>query len=441
MLRKELNPVLMTALVIGATVGSGIFVLPGSLAESAGPASIISFLLAAFGSYGLAYVFAELGIRSPVSNGLYEYPKQAFGDMIGAINGWCYWIFMWSGISAVLIGLMGYLALWWPALADNGWLQLILGTILLWIFTFINTRKVEVGATWGLVFTIIKVGGLIVLIIVGLFHIDFSNFAPFMPTGSGSIIPTMALLFWSFVGIETAVTVGEEADDPKTIRKSTFNALFTIIIVYGLTLFVAFGAMPSAELAESQKPLSDLARLFMGDFGAHFIAIIAVCSIVGVMNNTILLTGRTSYAIARDGLFPQVFSKTNKYGVPSGNIILGSVLANILLLTAVFNTLRAAFDFVLLFSTLFCLIPYVFTMVSMVILYNRKPEMFHFEGSQWTKVKIMAVIGFVFSGLGIWGAGADALVWALVFIVIMAPVFYAFVTIERDRLKAKKTAV
>ena len=97
-------------MVIGATVGSGIFVLPGSLAESAGPASIISFLLAAFGSYGLAYVFAELGIRSPVSNGLYEYPKQAFGDMIGAINGWCYWIFMWSGISAVLIGLMGYLA-------------------------------------------------------------------------------------------------------------------------------------------------------------------------------------------------------------------------------------------------------------------------------------------------------------------------------------------
>jgi len=139
----------MTALVIGATVGSGIFVLPGSLAESAGPASIISFLLAAFGSYGLAYVFAELGIRSPVSNGLYEYPKQAFGEMIGAINGWCYWIFMWSGISAVLIGLMGYLALWWPALADNGWLQLILGTILLWIFTFINTQKVEVGATWG----------------------------------------------------------------------------------------------------------------------------------------------------------------------------------------------------------------------------------------------------------------------------------------------------
>jgi len=94
----------------------------------------------------------------------------------------------------------------------------------------------------GLVFTIIKVGGLIVLIIVGLFHIDFSNFAPFMPMGSGSIIPTMALLFWSFVGIETAVTVGEEADDPKTIRKSTFSALFTIIIVYGLTLFVAFGA-------------------------------------------------------------------------------------------------------------------------------------------------------------------------------------------------------
>ena len=118
-----------------------------------------------------------------------------------------------------------------------------------------------------------------------------------MPMGSGSIIPTMALLFWSFVGIETAVTVGEEADDPKTIRKSTFNALFTIIIVYGLILFVAFGAMPSAELAESQKPLSDLARLFMGDFGANFIAIIAVCSIIGVMNNTILLTGRTSYAM------------------------------------------------------------------------------------------------------------------------------------------------
>ena len=148
-----------------------------------------------------------------------------------------------------------------------------------------------------------------------------------------------------------------------SVKKRTIQRRFERILsmrlyhycVYGLILFVAFGAMPSAELAESQKPLSDLARLFMGDFGANFIAIIAVCSIIGVMNNTILLTGRTSYAIARDGLFPQVFSKTNKYGVPSGNIILGSAWRISCCLPLFLKHCGRRLTLCCFFSTLFCL--------------------------------------------------------------------------------------
>jgi len=434
MLKKELNPVLMTALVIGATVGSGIFVLPGSLADSAGPGSLIAFALVAIGAFALVYVFTELGVAKPVTNGVYEYPKLAFGEAIGGINGWAYWIFMWSGLTAVLIGLMGYLGQWWPILNTSGILKFVLGSVILWVFTWINIKGVKPGATWGLAFTILKVVGLIVFVLWGLFHIKMANFTPFMPKGGGSIIPTMALLFWSFVGIESAIVVGEEARTPEVIKKSSFNALFTIVVVYAFTLIVSFGVMPAAQLAQSDKPLADIAAIAMGPWGATFVAIIAVFSIIGVLNNTILLTGRTSFAMARDGLFMRSMGTTNKEGSPAQSLILGSILANILLITAIFKTTRGAFNFVLLLSTLFCLIPYVFTMVSAIILHAEKPDVFSFGGAgKWKKIVVALVLGLIFSIIGIWGSGPDSMVWALIFVVIVSPIIFAFIKVARAK--------
>ncbi|MEN6436726.1 MAG: amino acid permease [Anaerolineaceae bacterium] len=437
MLKKDLSPILMIMLVIGATVGGGIFTVPGSAASIAGPGSLLAFVIASVAALAMSYIFGSLGYAHPVSNGLYEYTKLAFGKFMGGVVGWCYWIFMWSGVTAVLIGFMGYLATFIPGIDANPLAMFIIITAFIWIFVGINIAGVKTGATWGMVFTIIKLIGLAVFVIFGLTKINFSNFTPFLPQGGGSIVPTLAFLFWSFCGIESAVTVGEEAQNPQTIRKSSVLGSLAIIVVYGLVLFVCFGVMPSADLANSNKALVDVAGISMGSWSSIFMTIVAAISILGCASNTVLLTGRTSYAMAQDGMFPKFFGTTNDKKSPASSIILGGVCANLLLITVLFNSTRAAFDFTLLFATLFLLIPYILTMVAIIMLRVTHPEKFNFDKKTWPLIVVCSLVGFVFCVLAIWGSGFESMVWGFLTIVVGAPVLWAFIKIQ----DAKKNAL
>ena len=435
MLKKDLKPILMIALVIGATIGGGIFTVPSSAAAIAGSGAIIGFLVAGVAALAMAFVFGELGFSHPVSNGLYEYTKSAFGNFMGAVVGWCYWIFMWSGVTSVLIGFMGYLAYFIPGVDENPWAMFLIITALIWVFVVINIAGVKTGATWGMVFTIIKLVGLAAFIIVGLTKINFANFTPLLPQGGGSIIATLAFFFWCFCGIESAVTVGEEAQDAETVRKGSVWGTLAIVIVYGLTLFVCFGVMSSIDLANSNKALIDVANLSLGSWSGIFMSIVAAISIIGCANNTVLLTGRISYAMAQDGMFPKMFGTTNNSKAPASSIILGAVCANLLLITVLFKSTRAAYDFTLLFATLFCLIPFVLTMVATIILKVTHPERYKFDTKRWPLIVICSIVGFVFCVVAIWGAGFESMVWGFLTIVVGAPVLWAWLKIQESRKK------
>jgi APA family basic amino acid/polyamine antiporter len=440
MLKKDLNPILMITLVIGATIGGGIFTVPSSAAAIAGPGTILAFAIAAVAAIAMAYVFGELGYSHPVSNGLYEYTKSAFGNFMGGVVGWCYWIFMWSGVTAVLIGFMGYLANFFPGVDGNPIAMFLIITAIIWLFVCINVAGVKTGATWGMVFTILKIVGLGVFIIFGLTKINFANFTPFLPQGSGSIVPALTFLFWSFCGIESAVTVGEEAKDRETVRKGSVLGTLAIIAVYGLTLFACFGVMSSVDLANSNKGLVDVANLSMGNWGGFFMTIIAAISILGCAHDTVLLTGRTSYAMAQDGMFPKFFGTTNDKKSPKSSLILGGVCANLLLITVLFKSTRAAFDFTLLFATLFLLIPYILTLVATFVLKATKPETYKFDAKRWPLMVVCCIIGFIFCVMAIWGSGQEAMVWGFLTIIVGAPILWAYIKIQESKKLTPSTA-
>ena len=430
MLRKDLNRVLMITLVVGATIGGGIFITPGSLASAGGSGSMVGFIITFIGGLALAYVFSQLGYSNPVSNGLYEYPKSAFGKFMGATVGWAYWVFMWASTPSILIGLAGYLAFWIPAFDSNQTLIFLVGTVIIWIFTVINLRGIKSGATWGMWFTIAKLAGIAIFIVIGLTHIHLSNLTPILPNGPSSILPMLTILMYSFLGMESAVVMGEEGENKDVVRVGAFYSYIIIALLYGLVLFVSFGAMPSADLANSSKSLVDVSKITMGGLGQNFIAIIALISIVGGVVSSIPLVGRISLAMARDGFFPKGMASINKNGAPHTSLIVGAICSNLLLATVLFKSTKAAFDFTMLITTLFGLIPYALTMVSIIILKVNQPDTYTFAGSRWTKILVASIVAFIFTGLAIYGSGAEPAMWALLTIVIAGPALWAYLVLR-----------
>src|SRR6185295_8318924 len=131
-LKRSMGLWMATALVIGNMVGSGVFLLPATLAGTAGPVSILGWVFTGAGAVLLALVFANLGRALPRTGGPYAYAKRAFGDFVGFQTAWGYWIAVWAGNAAIAVAFVGYLTVFWPALGDNNLLGALVGIALIW---------------------------------------------------------------------------------------------------------------------------------------------------------------------------------------------------------------------------------------------------------------------------------------------------------------------
>jgi APA family basic amino acid/polyamine antiporter len=216
-LRREFGLWTATALVIGNMVGSGVFLLPASLALTAGPVSIFAWVLTGIGAMMLALVFAQLGRTYPRTGGPYVYVRRAFGDLMGFWTAWSYWINAWVGNAAIAIAFAGYLAVFWGD-ASTYWVATLLAIGLVWLMTAVNVAGVHQAARVQTVTTVIKFVPLLLIGVVGLFYIDTDNFTPFTLThGFDWGISSAALLtLWAFIGLESATVPADEVKDPET---------------------------------------------------------------------------------------------------------------------------------------------------------------------------------------------------------------------------------
>src|SRR5262245_21796000 len=170
-----------TALVIGSMIGSGIFLLPATMAPYGG-ASALAWFFTAGGALLLALTFAWLAGTRTVNSGIYEYTALAFGDFAGFLVAWSYWISSWITTSALAIATVSYLSHLFPVLAESRALAAGTGIALLWILTAVNLHSVRSAGGVQLVTVILKISPLIILILMGLPYLSSANFTPFNPT-------------------------------------------------------------------------------------------------------------------------------------------------------------------------------------------------------------------------------------------------------------------
>ncbi|HXV61707.1 MAG TPA: amino acid permease, partial [Vicinamibacteria bacterium] len=360
---KKLGPAMVTALVVGNMIGSGIFLLPASLGPFGG-ISIVGWVVSAMGACLLALVFARLARIVRRSGGPYTYTREGFGEFPGFLVAWGYWISIWTTNAAIAVAFVSYLTVFWGALGSSPLLAAGVGLATLWVLTWVNLMGVHPAGVVQLVTTILKLIPLVVIGTLGLVFVDPSNFIPFNASEQSpfsAVTATVALTLWAFLGLESGTTPSEHVIDPeRTIPRATIVGTLLTAAVYVLGTVAVMGTIPPAELATSNAPFAEAANVMWGDWARYAVGAGAVVSCFGALNGWLLLQGQIPYAAARDGLFPRPFGLLSARGTPAYGLVLSSVLASVLLAMNYTRSLVEQFTFIILLATLNTLVPYVF---------------------------------------------------------------------------------
>jgi basic amino acid/polyamine antiporter, APA family len=423
--QQKLGLWMLTALVAGNMIGSGIFLLPASLAEF-GSISLLSWIATAAGALLIALVFAKLGTVMPRIGGPYAYCREAFGDFVGFQMAYNYWIALWVGNAAIAVAFTGYLSFFFPVLDKNPLLSCAVSVTLVWLITFINLLGVRHAGIFQLLTTILKLVPLLLIALVGIFYIHPHYLADFNLTGKSNFVAfssAATLTLWSFIGLESASVPAGHVDNPtRNIPRATILGVLIATTVYILSSIAVMGSMPLSQLVHSNAPYAEAARLMFGPIGSVIVAIGAVISCLGALNGWILLQGQIPLAAAQDKLFPKLFEKKSANGTPISGLIISSILITLLLLMTLSHSLVKQFTIIILLATLASLIPYFLTTMAELVIFLKYPVLFENRKKLLGSV-IIAVLAGIYSFWVIIGSGKETVFYGTLLLLSSVPVY------------------
>ena len=428
--RRGLGLGLATALVVGNMIGSGVFLLPASLA-SYGSISLVGWAFTAAGSLLLAWVFARMARGFPKTGGPYAYGRRAFGDFIGFQTAWAYWIAAWIGNVAISVAFVSYLGHFIDPLAGSTTgdhvLQAVVAALAIWTLTLVNVRGVRSGGLVQGVTTLLKLIPLVAIAFVGILWVHSGNFSPFNGSGGSiwsGISGSAALTLWAFIGLESATIPAEDVRDPeKNVARATMIGTLVAAVVYILGTVAVMGILGNTVLAKSSAPFADAATQIWGGWAGDVVAIGAIVSTFGCLNGWILLQGQMPFAAARDGLFPKAFGRLNKWGAPGMGIVVSSILLTLLMFPNYnSSTVNRFTDFILLATTT-TLLAYVYGATSQLMLIVHDSE--KFAAGHIAREIVIALLASAYGVWALYGAGYRYATWAIIFVFAGIP-FYVW---------------
>lgn len=414
------------ALVVGNMVGSGIFLLPASLAAF-GPISLLGWVVTSAGALVLAVIFGRLSRIVRKTGGPYAYTEAGFGEFAGFIIAWGYWIALWTGNAGVAVALAGYVGFLFPGIAASPTASLAVALIAIWTLTLVNIRGVAEAGFVQIVTTVLKLVPLVLIGTLGFLWIDAANFTPFNTSGQSNlsaISAAAALTLWAYLGLESAtVPSGDVVDPARTIPRATVLGVLIAAAVYISVTTVAVGVVPSEELATSAAPLAEVARAMWGGVGGVLVAAGAVISTFGTLNGFTLLTGQVPYGAALDRVFPERLGHLSRHGTPANALILSNTLASILVAMNFAQGLVGAFNAIILLAVMSSLLPYALCALAELMIRIRTGR--GFAGPDTPKVALLGTLGFLYALWAIYGAGPETVFLGFLLVLSGIPVHVA----------------
>ncbi|TDC96259.1 amino acid permease [Saccharopolyspora aridisoli] len=384
--RSELNRTLglvpLVALSVGATLGTGIFVVLAEAAPAAGPAVVISFVLAGVAALCSALSYAELAGSVPVSGSAYSYTYATLGEIIAWICGWCLLLEYGVSVAAVAVGWGGYLneflqgtigmtipeALAAPP--GEGGVVNVPAAVVVLLATGVLLLGVRESAWATTVTTVLKIAVLVFFVVVASTAFNSGNLTPFAPSGIAGISVGASAVFFSFIGFDAASTAGEEARNPKRdLPRAIILSLIIVTSIYVLVALAAVAAVGARALGESDASLATALRTVTGQgWPAVVLALGAVIAIASVVLTVLYGQTRILVAMSRDGLVPRMLSRVNRRAVPARNTALVGTLVALLAAVVPLNQLAEA-------TSIGTLVAFGLVNIGVVVLRRTRPEL------------------------------------------------------------------
>jgi basic amino acid/polyamine antiporter, APA family len=433
---------------VGATVGTGIFFVLQEAVPDAGPAVMVSFLVAGIAAGLSAICYAELASSIPVSGSTYSFTYHSMGELMAMVIAACVLLEYGVAASAVAVGWSGYFnelldSLFGFALPDalsyspvpyddnvTGLINLP-AVVLVFLCTLLLIRGASESAKVNTIMVLVKLAVLMLFVVVGLSAFQADRFDNFFSAGSAGISAAAGTIFFSFIGLDAVSTAGEEVKDPqRALPRAIMGALVIVVAVYLLVAFAGVGSQPLAEFESDDQQSAGLSVILENITGSSvpgtILAAGAVISIFSVTLVTLYGQTRILFAMGRDRMLPDRFASVNPRTLtPTFNTIVVGVVVSLI---AGFVPADYLWDTV----SIGTLVAFSVVAISIIILRRTKPDLerpFRVPGYPVTPLLTVAACVYVLSGLA-------AITW-VIFGVWLAIVlaFYYFWGRKHSRLE------
>ncbi|GGE53045.1 amino acid transporter [Pullulanibacillus camelliae] len=399
--KKTLGAFDLVLLGVGAIVGTGIFILPGTVAAGySGPAIVFSFILAAVVCSLAGMCFSEFSSSVPVTGSAYTYGYIVFGELTAWFVGWALLLEYGLAVASVAAGWASYLnsllagfhlmlpkAVSGPFNPADGTYLNVPAMIIIFILAFLLTLGIRESTNFNTLMVIIKIGVILLFIGVGIFYVKPEHWHPFMPFGVGGVVNGAALVFFAYLGFDAVSSAAEEVKNPqRNMPIGIIGSLLICTLLYVAVSLVLTGITPYAHL-NVNDPVTFAMKLVHQDWIAGIISLGAIIGMITVI--LVMLYGGTRllYAIGRDGLLPKSMCElSKKHQTPVKNTWTFALLAAICAGVVPLSKLAELVNMGTLLA---------FTIVSIGIIYLRKNKNIPTGGFKVPLFPILPICSFL----------------------------------------------
>jgi amino acid transporter len=429
-LPRSIGTFQLTMFGVGATVGTGIFFVLSSAVPEAGPAVVVSFLLAGIAAGLAAICYAEMASAVPVSGSTYSYAYATLGEIVAMGVAACLLLEYGVSTAAVAVGWSGYLnealrnltgielpqaILAAPWDAEPGVVNLP-AVVLVGLCMLLLIRGASESARVNAIMVVIKLGVLAMFIVIAFTAFDANNLADFAPFGFAGVTAAAGTIFFSFIGLDAVSTAGDEVKDPqRTMPRALVAALLIVIGFYVLVALAAVGTQPWQDFeGQSEAGLSRILEIVTGTpVWATILAVGAVISIFSVTLVTLYGQTRILFAMGRDGMLPKVFARVSpRTQTPVQNTIIVSIVVAVLAAVV-------PLDYLIDLVSIGTLTAFIVVSLGVIILRRREPDLprgFRVPGYPVTPVLSILACLYILSSLP-WVTWIVFVGWVAVFLV------------------------
>lgn len=340
------------ALVMGGMIGTGVFLLPASLAPL-GWNAILGWLVAIGGCLCLAHVIAALTRTHSRAIGPAELVEHSFGRPAGFLIAFSYWVSCWTTTAALGVGALSYLSAFFPILGEHPALSSL---CLIWLLTLVNLVSVRLAGGVQMITMLLKLVPLIVVAILIALVLGSTGSAhvhvPTAPLSLSGVNAATAIALFAVIGFEAACAASHKIANPqRNVARATMIGMVLTGFIY---LFICSGVMflmPTDQLAASPAPLALFIETHWSPQPAAIIGLFAAISALGALNGWTLVQGEVLLELAKCGMMPIWFARTRPNGIGARCLIVSAVLASILVIFNSSRSMASLFEFILLLTT------------------------------------------------------------------------------------------